>query len=54
MRWRPKKPAARPRPAPPAPAPLPENPYRRFYTPMPTWEQLVRRARGRRPPRRRA
>ncbi len=47
MRWRP-RPAARPGPAQrgktPAP-PLPDNPYRRFFTPTPTFEDLVRRAR---------
>ena len=25
--------------------PLPDNPYRRFFTPTPTFEDLVRRAR---------
>ena len=49
MRWRPKRTAP---PAPPRPSggaaatpPLPPNPYRRFYTPTPTFEDLVRRAR---------
>ncbi len=51
MRWRPcrrkeEKPAA-PRPETKAVAsvPLPDNPYRRFYTRTPTFEELVRRAR---------
>lgn len=47
MRWRP-HPAAPSAPAQkgkaPAP-PLPQNPYRRFFTPTPTFEDLVRRAR---------
>lgn len=35
MRYRPAK----------KPAPMPENPYHRLFTPMPTFEDLVRRAR---------
>ena len=35
MRYRPKK----------KPVPMPENPYHRIFTPMPTFEDLVRRAR---------
>lgn len=46
MRWRPKRAAAPAVPRTPAAAPpLPPNPYRRFYTPTPTFEELVRRAR---------
>lgn len=45
------RPAGRPpaQPAPPAaPAgpPLPDNPYRRFYTPPRSFEELARRAAG--------
>ena len=35
MRYRPVK----------KPAPMPENPYRRIFTPMPSVEDLVRKAR---------
>lgn len=35
------------RPRPVAQSPVPDNPYRRFFTPMPTFEQLVRTARER-------
>lgn len=49
MRWRPccglKKPAAEPeKKATSGTPPLPDNPYRRFYTVTPTFEDLVRRA----------
>lgn len=48
MRWRPCKrraePDERPRPGTTGTTPpLPDNPYRRFYTPTPTFEDLVRR-----------
>lgn len=46
MRWRP---IARPVPPAQEPSrtpPLPENPYRRFYTRTPTFEELVRRSKG--------
>ncbi len=51
MRWRPcrgRRPesAAPKAPVPAPPAPLPENPYRRFYTQMPTFEELVRRTKN--------
>ena len=54
MRWRPcrgcrPEPAALKGPAPAPPAPLPENPYRRFYTQMPTFEELVRRTKSEAP-----
>lgn len=35
MRYRPLK----------KPAPMPENPYHRIFTPMPSFEDLVRKAR---------
>ena len=35
MRYRPGK----------KPAPMPENPYHRIFTPMPSFEDLVRKAR---------
>lgn len=50
MRWRPcrrsapvPREEARGREAPRTP-PLPDNPYRRFYTRTPTFEELVRRS----------
>lgn len=53
MRWRPRRKApADPSPAgqkPPVRPPLPENPYRRFYTQTPTFEELVRRTKGEAP-----
>lgn len=49
MRWRPchgpQKPSAEPeKNKASATPPLPDNPYRRFYTATPTFEELVRRA----------
>lgn len=53
MRWRPcrKAPAdpSRAGQEPPVRPPLPENPYRRFYTQTPTFEELVRRTKGEAP-----
>lgn len=46
MRWRPIARPASPAPEPARTPPLPENPYRRFYTRTPPFEELVRRSKG--------
>lgn len=51
MRWRPcqgqkKTPAKSVEPEAPRTPPMPDNPYRRFYTRTPTFEELVHRARS--------
>ncbi len=50
MRWRPCAAKAAPRAkTEPHTPPLPENPYRRFFTPTPTFEDLVRKSREKPP-----